>query len=358
MATNEELQQQLDAMREEVRQLREQLLTAAAPADEPRGVITRRNLLRAAPIAAIGGAVAAMSASPAAAATGDPVVLGHANDAGSATTSISGGDATAGSPAVGVRGGISADWLAAGGSTTDGVELGVGDTGPVLRAHSLDRRYAAEFIGLVAGYLNANGHDVVHVSTEGPGTGIVVDVTDFTTVTYDGSPGTLEPATGLSVHAQGGSGLDAHVTDGVAVAGTASGDGHALSAVSSSSTTRTDAVTIDYQGTSRALYAQSHNPTNINGTVTGVNEGHGIGVWGEQRNNTGAGFGVVGVGGAHGRGARLSGGAAAAQMLPSAAASHPTTGKAGDFFVDASVRLWFCTRASAGSTAAVWKQLG
>jgi hypothetical protein len=115
----------------------------------------------------------------------------------------------------------------------------------------------------------------------------------------------------------------------------------ALAAVSSSPTTSADAVTIDYQGTSRALYAQSHNAANINGTVTGVNEGHGIGVWGEQRNNTGTGFGVVGVGGALGRGARLSGGAAAAQMLPSTAATHPSTGKAGDFFVDSAVRLWF-----------------
>ncbi|MDX6229679.1 MAG: hypothetical protein QOI76_3069 [Frankiales bacterium] len=357
MATNEGLQQQLDAVREEVRQLREQLLAGVTSAEEPRGVLTRRNLLRAAPIAAIGGAMAAMSASPVAAAAGDPVVLGHANDAGSATTSISGGDATSGSPAVGVRGGVGVDWLAAGGSTTDGVELGVGDTGPVLRAHSLDRRYAAEFIGFVAGYLNANGHDVVHVSTEGPGTGIVIDVTDFTTVTFDGSPGTLEPATGLSVHAQGGRGLDAYVKDGVAVAGTASGNGHALSAVSSSPTTSTDAVTIDYQGKSRALYAQSHNPTNINGTVTGVNEGHGIGVWGEQRNSTGAGVGVVGVGGALGRGAQFTGGAAQARLVPSTAASHPAMGKAGDLFVDRSARLWFCQKASSSTAAAVWKQL-
>ncbi|MDX6200785.1 MAG: hypothetical protein QOJ83_285, partial [Frankiales bacterium] len=29
----------------------------------------------------------------------------------------------------------------------------------------------------------------------------------------------------------------------------------------------------------------------------------------------------------------------------------------GDLFVDASIRLWFCQRASSGSVAAAWKQL-
>jgi hypothetical protein len=91
--------------------------------------------------------------------------------------------------------------------------------------------------------------------------------------------------------------------------------------------------------------------------VTGVNEGHGIGVWGEQRNNTGSGFGVVGVAGSQGRGAQFTGGAAAVRMVPSSASTHPATGKVGDFFVDASARLWFCQKASSGGTQATWRQL-
>jgi hypothetical protein len=153
------------------------------------------------------------------------------------------------------------------------------------------------------------------------------------------------PGTGIKISTAAGDAIQA------------SSDATVVGLTSTSTSTTSDAMTIDYAGTSRAFYAQSHNAANINGTVTGVNEGHGIGVWGEQRNNTGTGFGVVGVGGALGRGARLSGGAAAVQLLPSSAATHPTTGKAGDLFVDASVRLWFCQKASSGAVAAVWKQI-
>jgi hypothetical protein len=144
-------------------------------------------------------------------------------------------------------------------------------------------------------------------------------------------------------------------TTGVGVKATAT-EGHAITASSTSSTTKNDAVVIDYAGTSRAVYAESTSPTNINGTITGVNAGNGTGVWGEQR-GTGAGFGLVGVGGKAGRGAQLAGGAAQLRMVPGTAATHPTTGKAGDFFVDSANRLWFCQKASSGSTAATWKQL-
>ena len=118
-----------------------------------------------------------------------------------------------------------------------------------------------------------------------------------------------------------------------------------------------DAVTVSYAGTSRALYAESTAPTNVNGTITGVNEGHGTGVWGEHKNPAATGIGVVGMADALGRGGQFTGGAAPVRMVPSAAATHPTTGKVGDFFVDATARLWFCQKASAGAVPAVWEQL-
>src|SRR5438309_1791440 len=93
VATNEELQNELAALREEMRQGRADLAaTRTAPvASEPR-LLSRRNLLRAAPAAAVGGAFVAMSAAPAAAATGDPVLLGKPNDAGAGkTTTVLGG---------------------------------------------------------------------------------------------------------------------------------------------------------------------------------------------------------------------------------------------------------------------------
>ena len=53
---------------------------------------------------------------------------------------------------------------------------------------------------------------------------------------------------------------------------------------------------------------------------------------------------AVGVRGSSptGRGGVFNGHAAQVRLLPSAAASHPRTGRAGDLFVDASKRLWFC----------------
>lgn len=52
-----------------------------------------------------------------------------------------------------------------------------------------------------------------------------------------------------------------------------------------------------------------------------------------------------------GRGGRFKGKLAQVQLQASAATSHPTTGQAGDLFVDQGHRLWFCK----GGTS--WKQL-
>jgi hypothetical protein len=351
MATNEELQDQLDAVREELRQLRQQLSTPA-PTEEPHGVLTRRNLLRAAPVAAIGGAIAAMSATPAAAAVGNPVLLGKSNTAPGATTAISGG--ADGVPAVQYQGGLTGDWLAVGyGPNT--LKTVVNDGEPLIRTVTLDS-YAAEFVAGAGNALASGGHDLLHLLAFGPGNGITVEASDHSYPNFDGTFTTLT-SNGIDITAGQGAGLTSAVTSGVAYEATCD-DGQALVATGTSATTTKDAVTIDYAGTSRALYAQSHNPTNINGTVTGVNEGNGIGVWGEQRNNTGPGIGVVGVGGTQGRGSQFTGGVAQTRLVPGTAATHPTTGKTGDLYVDSAVRLWFCTKASAGSTAAVWKQIG
>jgi hypothetical protein len=54
--------------------------------------------------------------------------------------------------------------------------------------------------------------------------------------------------------------------------------------------------------------------------------------------------GAVGVRGTSpaGRGGVFKGGAAQLKLQPMRAASHPSSGQAGDLFVDASARLWFC----------------
>lgn len=318
VATNDELQEQLNALQEEVQLLRSQVgSTEPESEDRPRTLLSRRNLLRAAPIAALGGAVAAMSATPADAATGQPLVLGQNNHA-DATTELN-------------------------------------------SALVLDGEVT------VNNALNAVSLSMPGVEIISGGSVILDGMANTTLRVYGG--GTATPTSGEAIVASAGGNvaITAVASDtpqrfanafnlGTAIVASSEG-GTTISAESTDTATTKDAVTIDYAGASRAFYAQSHNPTNINGTVTGVNEGLGIGVWGEQRNDTGHGFGVVGVGGKLGRGAQFTGGVAAVRMVPSTASTHPSTGKAGDFFVDASARLWYCQKASAGSVAATWKQL-
>ena len=69
----------------------------------------------------------------------------------------------------------------------------------------------------------------------------------------------------------------------------------------------------------------------------------------------GAGPGISGIS-ASGRGGSFQGGnkGAAVRLVPASAASHPASGARGDLFVDHSGRLWFCTH---GGTTATWKQL-
>ena len=385
MPTNDELQDELAELREEMRQLRATFAANQAPKGEaePR-LLSRRNLLRAAPVAAVGGAIAAMSATPAAAATGDPVLLGKTNDAGvGKTTVISGGNevlnptgppppTTSNDPAaLVVEGGFATDWLSAAGLTMNvandqGASLLVapqnnspGQSVSLVAAfkaplsnypHENDTSDGVAINCIGATALRITAPDGSHESGLSTSTGVAVTVgagVGVTATASDGTDGQGNPFNGvaLSGSATTGAGVHAEATEG-----------HAIEAVTTSSTTTSDAVTIAYAGKSRALYAESSATTNINGTITGVNAGNGIGVWGEQR-GTGAGLGLVGVAGKAGRGAQLTGGAAQLRMVPATAATHPTTGKAGDFFVDASNRLWFCQKASSRSTTATWKQL-
>jgi len=70
-------------------------------------------------------------------------------------------------------------------------------------------------------------------------------------------------------------------------------------------------------------------------------------VWGDSDTFDGVhggsitGTGVRGVS-TNGRGAAFQGGVAAVRLVPSTAAKHPTSGLAGDLFVDAGHRLWYC----------------
>jgi hypothetical protein len=78
-----------------------------------------------------------------------------------------------------------------------------------------------------------------------------------------------------------------------------------------------------------------------NGTgpgVRGVNSVDGSGVWGRS---VGTGNGIYGES-VNGRGGRFVGKKAQIRLDPSTAITHPSSGAAGDIFLDKSKRLWFC----------------
>jgi hypothetical protein len=96
------------------------------------------------------------------------------------------------------------------------------------------------------------------------------------------------------------------------------------------------AIEASQEGTAAAVYAQIRNSTSGAGAVIGTTSGSGAGV--DGRSSKGAG-------------GKFTGKTAQIQLVPSTAATHPTSGSAGHLFVDRSKRLWFCK----GGTN--WKQL-
>jgi hypothetical protein len=93
------------------------------------------------------------------------------------------------------------------------------------------------------------------------------------------------------------------------------------------------------------------NAAGIGTAVRGVNNGTGFALHAQNTKATNANGAVRGVGSAAGRGATLSGGAAAVNLVP-ATGLHPSSGLAGDLFVDSNKDLWLCK----GTTT--WVQLG
>jgi hypothetical protein len=124
---------------------------------------------------------------------------------------------------------------------------------------------------------------------------------------------------------------------GPAVGAVATGAGAALSG-------------LVYGGTGSPILGQIINAANTQPGVAATTNGTGPAVQGIA---SGAGIGIN-ASSKTGRGAVLAGGAAQAKLTPSTAASHPTSGQAGDLFVDSSARLWFC---KVGGTSATWTQI-
>jgi hypothetical protein len=355
MSIIEELQQELAALRSEVAQLRAHTL-AQVTAEPGNKILSRRNLLRAAPVAAIGAGIAAMSATSAAAAAGQPILLAGTNAAGAGkTTTVTGGTSrvidnhgvAAGAPAaVAVVGGVSTDW-----ANVSGVAIASDATAQLVVQGDYQQAYAATFQGgPVGGNHTSEGADAVLISATGPGTGLIVSVGDgefFNPSDPTGASDEHFPAAGIQVTSQAGAALTATSSEQVA------------SFASTDVAATVDGVVVTHAGKGRALRADSTLAANVNGSLTGVHHGNGPGVWGENSNTTStSGIGVVGVGNAKGRGGRFAGGQANIQLTPGTATTHPSfVGHAGDLFVDSTARLWYCTKTNTSTLASTWKQI-
>jgi hypothetical protein len=136
-------------------------------------------------------------------------------------------------------------------------------------------------------------------------------------------------------------------SSGSAVHGVTNGPG---SGVSGSTASATGA------GVSGVSTAPGYYGSGVVGTQTSLGSGvvgkstSGNGVYGTTTN----GIGVFGAS-TTARGGQFSGGVAQIRLVPASAASHPSSGKAGDLFLDSTARLWLCTVTS--TTTATWVQI-
>jgi hypothetical protein len=105
-------------------------------------------------------------------------------------------------------------------------------------------------------------------------------------------------------------------------------------------------------GTTYGVSGLSHSNTGV-GVYGHVSPAAGTTVGVLGRSESASGVGVQGTAPV-GRGGQFIGAEAQIRLVPTAAASHPASGAAGDLYVDKAGRLWFCT--TTGSPA-VWKQV-
>lgn len=328
MTSDDDLRHELAALRAEIAALRADLHGSATVRRErrltrrqrrreqpPTEAISRRNLLRHAPIVAAGllSATTMAQTSPAVASPEQNLVLGSDNSA-QATTSLT---ATGGAePALDISGGVwvHGDLVA----DTFAIRPDAGsmlDPGAVTMLSGIDDPQV-----LVRGA----------TETAGP----------------DGSRGNV----GLSVDARLASaiqatsevcGLETQVAgDGAGIL-SRSESGPALVATSSDIGTHAATVAVDHHGQGSGLVATIHGGGNTRPAIAARHQG--------------AGAAISGVS-STGRGGQFQGRAAPLRLVPGTRLTHPVDGATGDFYVDRSGRLWFCTNGIV--SPGVWIRLG
>lgn len=303
-----ELAARVDALEDENARLRGESRPGAPP-----GVVSRRNLLRLGGLAAGAAAATVATGARAAHASTGNMQYGGANNAGSDATSLV--------------------------SSNSGETLSVENTGTgeALSVHVSNA---------------ASVSPALHAVDDGNGGAIVGEQTDLASFSagVTGVGGDGGGVLGLT----GGLGPGAW---GLAAAGT----GPALGGYIWDAAATQPACEVSHEGTGHAVYAHVENAASTARAVYERTIGTGPAVGGTIVNanssasavggtTSGKGAGVEGKS-SLGAGGKFTGKTAQVHLVPSSASTHPTSGSAGQLFVDKSYRLWFCK----GGTN--WKQL-
>jgi hypothetical protein len=243
------------------------------------------------------------------------------------------GVSASGSTAITASGeSIGLDALAPTAVTAKGGTVGVDASGPTAIAA------AGTTIGV-----NASGPTAVTAT----GGAVGVAASGPTAISAEGSTVGVDASGPTGIAANGTNvGLSASGPTGVSVTGTGA-TGVAVSALAMSDK---PAIRATNSGTGAALRGTTGGGSALPGTGALVGDNRvGPGVLGLSAT-------AVGVEGhSHsGRGASFAGGVAQVQLRPGSLSSHPTSGQAGDLYVDSSARLWFCKK---GGAHATWKQV-
>jgi hypothetical protein len=308
------LAQRVEALEQQNAELREQL-AADPPAPSEARRFDRRNLLRLGGVAAAAGAGTALLRPAAAGAATGNMQFGANNDATTDTTGLTSSNGT------------------------DTLHVDNTGTGEVIRAHLTNA---------------ASTKAAVHVVDDGLGGAIFAEVTNQSD---QGSSAIF----GGGLKNGGVIGATAGIGPGVAgVAGVNTGPG-VVGAVFEPTGTSI-CLEAGNLGLGLCLYSHIENAQSTSRAIWGKTIGRGSAIVGSVSNSgssaaatvgatTGTGPGIDGISSA-GVGGRFKGKTAQVQLVPSTtASSHPTSGAAGQLFVDKSKRLWYCR----GGTS--WKQL-
>jgi len=307
--------------------------------DEPReiapaaGDLSRRRLLgRAVGVAAVGAAALTLAeASPAAAATGDALLVGNSNTAG-ANTALTCTDNTTTALYVvdGLSSGIGYTAAVIGDSSNQNGVAGVTSAANAVGVYGVSRARSGLGYAPAAVFGDSNVHPGVYGQSGfecgvGGVSGATTNSSGAQAGVWGDSAGNLG-VVGTSGTSYGVYGASTHSTGIIGLGGTVGVAAQGPTGIMANSNSATGQALIVFAGSTKSA---------------------------AQVTNNGAGPGLQVIAGS-GRGATLKGGAAQLQLVPGPRSTHPVSGLRGDLYADTAGRLWFC---KVGGSHATWHQI-